>query len=143
MPSFLRATRAAAAAPNKRIIGGAGTSVPPVELTEPPLEVEELVLLELEELLLLDVLVLLPPKLLELDVEETLPLEVEDELPPVDVEVEAVKMVLPLLPPKKPALKKPGAKPKPGPLLPPTTTTPPPLVPLGITGGGSGIGGAG
>jgi hypothetical protein len=32
----LRATRVAAAAPNSRIIGGAGTWVPPVEPDEPP-----------------------------------------------------------------------------------------------------------
>ena len=37
--SRLRATRLAAAAPNRRIIGGAGTGVPPVELEdEPPLD---------------------------------------------------------------------------------------------------------
>ena len=60
----MRATRVAAAAPNSRIIGGAGTLVPPVELDEPPLD-EELELDELE--LLLDEEELLPelPKLLE------------------------------------------------------------------------------
>ena len=42
MPSRLRAIRVAAAAPNSRIIGGAGTWVPPVELDEPPLEDDEL-----------------------------------------------------------------------------------------------------
>ena len=53
MPRRLRATRVAAAAPNSRIIGGAGTWVPPVELDDPPLD-EELEL-ELDELeLLLD-----------------------------------------------------------------------------------------
>ena len=64
LPSRLRATRVAAAAPNSRIIGGAGTLVPPVELDEPPLD-EELELDELE--LLLDEEELLPelPKLLE------------------------------------------------------------------------------
>jgi hypothetical protein len=64
LPSRLRATRVAAAAPNSRIIGGAGTLVPPVELDEPPLD-EELEL-ELDELLL-DEEELLPelPKLLE------------------------------------------------------------------------------
>ena len=52
MPSRLRATRVAAAAPNRRIIGGAGTWVPPVEPDEPPLDDElELVL---DEVLLLD-----------------------------------------------------------------------------------------
>jgi hypothetical protein len=65
----LRATRVAAAAPNSRIIGGAGTWVPPVELEEPPLD-EELELDELELLLddeeELEPLVLPePPKLLE------------------------------------------------------------------------------
>ena len=37
----------AAAAPNSRIIGGAGTWVPPVEPEEPPLD-DELELLELD-----------------------------------------------------------------------------------------------
>jgi hypothetical protein len=71
LPRRLRATRVAAAAPNSRIIGGAGTWVPPVELDDPPLEDEELEV-ELDELeLLLDEdelepLVLPdPPKLLE------------------------------------------------------------------------------
>ena len=36
LPRRRRATRVAAAAPNSRIIGGAGTWVPPVELDEPP-----------------------------------------------------------------------------------------------------------
>ena len=69
MPSRLRATRVAAAAPNRRIIGGAGTWVPPVELDEPPLddelelELDELELLDEEEL---EPLVLPePPKLLD------------------------------------------------------------------------------
>jgi hypothetical protein len=70
----LRATRVAAAAPNSRIIGGAGTWVPPVELDEPdepPLDDELELVLELDELLLLDEeelepLVLPdPPKLLD------------------------------------------------------------------------------
>jgi hypothetical protein len=67
----LRATRVAAAAPNSRIIGGAGTWVPPVEPEEPPLDEELELLLELDELLLddedeLEPLVLPePPKLLE------------------------------------------------------------------------------
>ena len=51
MPSRLRATRVAAAAPNSRIIGGAGTWVPPVEPDEPPLDEELELLLELDELL--------------------------------------------------------------------------------------------
>jgi hypothetical protein len=67
----LRATRVAAAAPKSRIIGGAGTCVPPVELDEPPLDDELELVLELDELLLLDEeelepLVLPdPPKLLD------------------------------------------------------------------------------
>ncbi len=57
----------AAAAPNNSIIGGAGTSVPPVEVLvlEPPELVDDEVLLEVE-----------PDELVELD-EETLP-EVEE-----------------------------------------------------------------
>ena len=51
LPSRLRATRVAAAAPNSRIIGGAGTWVPPVEPDEPPLDEELELLLELDELL--------------------------------------------------------------------------------------------
>ncbi|MEA3046611.1 MAG: resuscitation-promoting factor RpfA, partial [Sphingomonadales bacterium] len=54
MPRRLRATRVAAAAPNSRIIGGAGTWVPPVEPPDeedPPLDDPEL-LLELDELVL-------------------------------------------------------------------------------------------
>ena len=51
MPRRLRATRVAAAAPNSRIIGGAGTWVPPVEPDEPPLDEELELLLELDELL--------------------------------------------------------------------------------------------
>jgi hypothetical protein len=71
LPSRLRATRVAAAAPKSRIIGGAGTWVPPVEPEEPPLDEElELELDELELLLddeeELEPLVLPePPKLLE------------------------------------------------------------------------------
>ena len=54
-PRRLRATKVAAAAPNRRIIGGAGTGVPPVELDdEPPLDEE--VELEVEDELLLEVL---------------------------------------------------------------------------------------
>jgi hypothetical protein len=69
LPRRLRATKVAAPAPNSRIIGGAGTWVPPVDEEEPPLD-DELELLELDELLLdeeeLEPLVLPePPKLLE------------------------------------------------------------------------------
>lgn len=80
MASLRRATRAAAAAPNRSIIGGAGTGVPgggglPLE---PPLDDEEVELLLLVlELVLLEVEVLLPPKLLD---EPELPLEPEDPL---------------------------------------------------------------
>jgi hypothetical protein len=91
-PSRLRATRVAAAAPNSRIIGGAGTWVPPVELDEPPLDDEELEL-ELDELeLLLDELEPLvlpePPKLLDPPVAPEL-VEV-DELwwPPEELELD-------------------------------------------------------
>lgn len=63
MPSRLRATRVAAAAPNSRIIGGAGTWVPPVELDEPPLDEElELELDELELLLDEELEPLVPPE---------------------------------------------------------------------------------
>lgn len=53
MPSLLRATRVAAAAPNSRTIGGAGTCVPPVEVDDPPLDEldddeDELLALELD-----------------------------------------------------------------------------------------------
>ena len=88
----LRATRAAAAAPNSRIIGGAGTSVPPEEVE---LDVEELVdedvldevddepevELEVEVDVLVD-----PPKLDDEVLVELPPVEVE--LPPVEVDVE-------------------------------------------------------
>ena len=86
MPSRLRATRVAAAAPNRRIIGGAGTGVPPVELDEEPPEEE----LEEEELLLDELL----------DEEELEPLVLPDEPklldPPVApelVEVDAPELV--------------------------------------------------
>ena len=92
LPSRLRATRVAAAAPNSRIIGGAGTWVPPVELDEPPLddelelELDELELLDEEEL---EPLVLPePPKLLDPPVAPEL---VEVEL------VEAPELVAPEL----------------------------------------------
>lgn len=76
LPSLLRATRVAAAAPNSRTIGGAGTCVPPVDVDDPPLELdddEELLELELE---LLDEVEPEEPKLLEpllaLELEELL-----------------------------------------------------------------------
>lgn len=67
----MRATRVAAAAPNRRIIGGAGTWVPPVEPEEPPLDDELELELVLDELLLLDedelepLVLPEPPKLLD------------------------------------------------------------------------------
>jgi hypothetical protein len=72
-----RANRPAAAAPNSKTIGGAGTSVPPVDPPDPPLD-EELDEDEDDELLLEEV---------------DAPLEPED-VPPKDDEV------LPPLPPK-------------------------------------------
>ncbi|HVQ07388.1 MAG TPA: hypothetical protein VMS43_03030 [Allosphingosinicella sp.] len=96
-PRRRRATRVAAAAPNSRIIGGAGTGVPPDELDEePPLEELEL-LLELDELLLdeeeLEPLVLpeepklldppLAPELVEVDAPELVE-DVELEPPRLD-----------------------------------------------------------
>jgi hypothetical protein len=47
----LRAIRVAAPAPNSRIIGGAGTWVPPVDEEEPPLDEELELPDELDELL--------------------------------------------------------------------------------------------
>jgi hypothetical protein len=86
LPRRWRATRVAAAAPNRRIIGGAGTGVPPVELDEEPPDDELELLLELDELLL--------------DEEELEPLVLPDEPkldePPVApelVEVEAPELV--------------------------------------------------
>lgn len=85
----MRATRVAAAAPNSRIIGGAGTWVPPVEPEEPPLDDEELelLLLELDELL---------------DEDELEPLELPDEPkleePPLAPELVEVELVEPLAP---------------------------------------------
>ncbi|MEA3001354.1 MAG: hypothetical protein QOH81_142 [Sphingomonadales bacterium] len=71
------------------------------------------------------------------EVEPPLVDEVE-ETPPV--EVEAVKMTLPLDPPKKPPLKKPPPKPKPPPLDPPTMIggAPPPDEPISMGGRGGG-----
>jgi hypothetical protein len=83
----LRATSAAAAAPNRSSIGGAGTGVPPVELGGGlPEEVELLV--EVEVLVELEVEVL--PKLDEPPEVETLPLDevlVEVETLPLDDEL--------------------------------------------------------
>ena len=101
MPSRLRATRVAAAAPNRRIIGGAGTWVPPVELDEPPLDDE--LELELDELLLLldeeelEPLVLPePPKLLDPPVApelvEVLLVEAPELVAPELVEVDEVEL---------------------------------------------------
>jgi hypothetical protein len=99
-----RATRAAAAAPNRRIIGGAGTSWPPLELVELPPELEllvdELVLLDvlLDELPEVEPLVLLDPlepKLLDPPVAPELVDEVEVE-PPVAPELVEVDVVDPL-----------------------------------------------
>ena len=102
MPSRLRATRVAAAAPNSSIIGGAGTWVPPVELDEPPLDDELELVLELDELLLLDEeelepLVLPdPPKLLDPPVApelvEVLLVEAPELVAPELVEVDEVEL---------------------------------------------------
>jgi hypothetical protein len=89
-PSRFLAINAAAPAPKRRIIGGAGTGVPPFEppLLLPPLDEDELDELD-EELLELDEEeLLLPeePKLLEPPVDEVevdAPLELD---PPVEVE---------------------------------------------------------
>jgi hypothetical protein len=98
LPRRRRATRVAAPAPNSRIIGGAGTWVPPVDEDEPPLE-DELELLdeedeedeedELEPLVLPD-----EPKLLEPPVAPEL-VEVEEVLvePPVAPELVAPELV--------------------------------------------------
>ena len=88
LPRRARATSVAAPAPNKRIIGGAGTWVPPVELDEEPEELpleEELLdeLLDVEELPDEEPLVLpLEPKLLDpllapelVEVDEVLPVD--------------------------------------------------------------------
>ncbi|HEX8402753.1 MAG TPA: hypothetical protein VF628_13745 [Allosphingosinicella sp.] len=85
-----RATSAAAAAPNRRIIGGAGTGVPGgVFPLDPPLEEEDVLLLVLE-LVLLDVEVLFPPKLLD-------PLEPLEPLDPL-LALEPLDPLLPELP---------------------------------------------
>ena len=98
----MRATRVAAAAPNSRIIGGAGTWVPPVELDEPPLDEELELLLELDELLLLDedelepLVLPEPPKLLDPPVApelvEVLLVEAPELVAPELVEVDEVEL---------------------------------------------------
>jgi hypothetical protein len=113
----LRATKVAAAAPNRRIIGGAGTGVPPVELDdEPPLEEEverdeEVELLLEDELLelVLELPLVLPeePKLLDPPVAPELVEELVDEPPvapelvdvlaPELVDVDEVEVELPWL----------------------------------------------
>lgn len=90
MPSRLRATRVAAAAPNNRIIGGAGTCVPPVELDEPPLDDELELLLELDELLL--------DEEDEDEDEPELPEEPKLDEPPVAPELVEDELVEPLAP---------------------------------------------
>ena len=99
LPSRLRATSTAAAAPNSRIIGGAGTGVPPDELLLPPLDEDELD--EDEELLLdedeLEELLPDEPKLLE-PVEAPELVELVDA--PVLVEVDEVEVPEELDPPK-------------------------------------------
>ena len=131
MPSRRRATRVAAAAPNRRIIGGAGTSVP-LEVEEvPPLEVELDVELEVElaelvlelvlALVLDEVEVLVAPKLLD----EISPLDVEVELPPVDVEVEPDEMLMSML------------------MFPLLLVPLDPVCGVGVPGGGGGGGGLG
>ncbi|HYI63964.1 MAG TPA: hypothetical protein VEW71_03675 [Allosphingosinicella sp.] len=89
----MRATSAAAAAPNSRIIGGAGTWVPPVELDEPPDDEPEL-LAELDALVLdeeeLEPLVL--PEEPKLDDPPVAPELVEVDAPEL-VEVDAPELV--------------------------------------------------
>lgn len=98
MPRRLRATRVAAAAPNSRIIGGAGTWVPPVELDEPPLDEAE-VLLELDALVLddeeLEPLVLPEPEEPKLDDPPVAPELVDVEAPELvdEVLVDAPELV--------------------------------------------------
>lgn len=81
----LRASRAAAAAPNRITIGGAGTSWPPLLLED---EVELLEEEEDEVELLVEVLVE-PPKLDEVLVDEVTPLDVLV-VTPLEVEVDEV-----------------------------------------------------
>ncbi len=100
-----RAIRPAAAAPKSITIGGAGTSVPPVEppgWPDPPLEVDEEVEEDVEELVELDVddevldeVDVLPPKLDDdVDVEVLTP-PVEVDTPPVDVDTPPVDVETP------------------------------------------------
>ncbi|WP_431582467.1 hypothetical protein [Sphingomonas sp.] len=151
----MRATRAAAAAPNNRTIGGAGTGdgVPPVLPVLPwvlphrrhqPLEPQPPLLLQLPELVDEELLLLVDaevdadvdadveeevevePLLVLVDVEPALVLELVD--PPLDVdEMTIPPLPLELPPPKKPPPKKPPPPPKPPP---PITAAPPPPPPL-------------
>lgn len=99
-----RAIRPAAAAPNSMTIGGAGTSVPPLEPPsppfDPPLELEvdeeddELVELDVDDDVLDDVEVL-PPKLEDDDDVDVLTPPVDVETPPVDVETPPVEVETP------------------------------------------------
>ena len=113
LASFLRATKAAAAAPNSRTIGGAGTSVggvPPEELppVDPPLDVELLVEEEVEDdpPVEVDEPPLLPvePPLLPVDPPKLDdPPEEEDELDEEDELLEPPLLLLdPPLPPELP-----------------------------------------
>jgi hypothetical protein len=93
LPSRFLAISAAAPAPNRRIIGGAGTGVPPFEppLLLPPLDEDELELDDEELLLELDEDELLPdepklldplaPELVEVD-EVEVPFELDEVEPP-------------------------------------------------------------
>jgi hypothetical protein len=100
LPRRRRATRVAAPAPNSRIIGGAGTWVPPVELDETPLDDE--LELELDELLLLDeeelepLVLPEPPKLLDPPVApelvEVLLVDAPELVAPELVEVDEVEL---------------------------------------------------
>lgn len=88
----------AAPAPNSSSIGGAGTSVPPVELVddevlvEPPVEVELLVELDVDELVELDV-----DELVELLVDDEVLVELLDVTFPDEVLVELLEVTLPEL----------------------------------------------
>lgn len=105
-----RAIRPAAAAPKSITIGGAGTSVPPLELLEPPDELEDED--EDEELLeeLLEPEEVLPPNEDEVDppkLDELLDEELDDELdeddpPELEEPLEPELPDEPLLPPEPP-----------------------------------------
>ena len=86
----MRATSVAAAAPNRRIIGGAGTGVPPVDEDELPPE-EEALDDEAEELDALEAL--------ELELDPELPLDVLPEEPKLDEPPVAPELVELLLEP--------------------------------------------